>query len=344
LCKLLLGSLKKDEKDREVLGSVAFRKNSFDGNFPRAFKQLIRDVMKSMDAEIEAFIKYLKIEKNSSSHTIDNYLRDINHFMGFIKQQGISHFAAVSYATVRVYLTILYDKQYARKTVSRKISSLRSFYRYMLREEIVTDNPFFSTALPKQRKQLPKFLYYEELEQILSVCDCNDTLGQRDLALLELLYGTGIRVSECCNINLSDLDRANQLVLVKGKGKKERYVPIGSYAIQAVEHYIQHGRVELVGKHKGDQNALFVNHRGGRLTDRGIRTILDKIIKKASSTLHVSPHTLRHTFATHLLNEGADLRTVQELLGHENLSTTQIYTHVTKEQLRKVYQTCHPRA
>jgi integrase/recombinase XerC len=297
-----------------------------------------------MDADIDAFIKYLKIEKNSSSHTIDNYVRDIHHFMGFLKQQGIIHFAAVSYATVRVYLTQLYNQQYARKTVARKISCLRSFYRFMLREENVSENPFISTALPKQKKQLPKFLYYEELVQILSVCDKEGILGQRDLALLELLYGTGIRVSECCQINLADLDIDNKLVLVKGKGKKERYVPIGSYAIKAIENYLQNGRVELVKKQAIHTSALFVNHRGGRLTEMGVRTILDKIIKKASTTLHISPHTLRHTFATHLLNEGADLRSVQELLGHENLSTTQIYTHVTKEQLQKVYQSCHPRA
>jgi integrase/recombinase XerC len=231
----------------------------------------------------------------------------------------------------------------SRKSVARKISSLRSLYRFFMREGYCKDNPFSFASLPKKEWSIPKFLYEEELAKLFEVSDLSTPLGQRNQALLELLYATGIRVSECCGLTLEDLDFHMETILVTGKGNKQRYVPLGSYAQNILRIYIQDGRNKLLKK-KEPSSALFLNAKGGSLTDRGVRYILNDMIEKASLTMHMSPHMLRHTFATHMLNEGADLRTVQELLGHAHLSTTQIYTHVSKERLRSVYMQHHPRA
>lgn len=292
---------------------------------------------------LEPFLRYLEIEKQASEHTLLNYQRDIEDFYVFMRQQGISTIAAVSYADVRIYLTGLFERKLARQTISRKVSCLRSFFRYNVREEKLTDNPFTLVRLPKQHQRLPKFLYEEEITKLFLTEDLETPLGQRNQAILELLYATGIRVSECVALELDDLDLELGHALIMGKGKKERYVPIGSYAQDALEQYLQNGRLELSKRDKS-QNFVFLNHRGGHLTDRSVRTILNKMMEKASLTNHISPHVLRHTFATHLLNAGADLRAVQELLGHNELSTTQIYTHVTKERLRESYMNHHPRA
>ncbi|WP_425388530.1 tyrosine recombinase XerC [Bacillus solimangrovi] len=294
--------------------------------------------------QIRSFIEYLQIEKNCSPYTLEFYEKDIDDFVRFMKQQELTSFAAVSHFTVRLYYTHLHEKKYARKTVARKISALRSFFRFLVREVEVEENPFIYAALPKNERQLPKFLYMEELEQLFSVCDLSTPSGQRDQAILEMLYATGMRISECCALRISDVDFFVGTVLVKGKGRKERYIPFGSFAEQALHRYIDQGRRNFLQKASDEHNFLFVNSRGKRLTERGIRYILSKLVEKASLTIKVSPHMLRHTFATHLLNEGADLRSVQELLGHEHLSTTQTYTHVTKEHLQKVYMNHHPRA
>ncbi|ANX12274.1 tyrosine recombinase XerC [Fictibacillus arsenicus] len=290
------------------------------------------------------FLNYLMIEKNSSPFTIEHYEKDINDFTSFLKQQAIEGFAAVSYVLVRHYLVTLHEKKYARNTVARKISSMRSFYRFLNREKIVEENPFAMASLPKKAKMLPQFLYEKELEKLFNVSDISTPIGQRNQAILELLYGTGIRVSECCKLQLKDLDLFVEAALVKGKGKKERYVPIGSFAKEALERYISDGRKLLLEKTENRSDSLFLNYKGEPLSARSVRNILNKIIEESSLNIHISPHVLRHTFATHMLNEGADLRAVQELLGHSQLSSTQVYTHVTKDHLKKIYNNAHPRA
>ncbi|MBY6036103.1 tyrosine recombinase XerC [Fictibacillus nanhaiensis] len=290
------------------------------------------------------FLQYLMIEKNSSPYTIEHYEKDILDFTSFLKQQAIEGFAAVSYVLVRHYLVTLHEKQYARNTVARKISSLRSFYRFLNREKIVEQNPFAMASLPKKAKMLPQFLYEKELEKLFNVSDINTPIGQRNQAILELLYGTGIRVSECCKMQVKDLDLYVEAALVKGKGKKERYVPVGSFAKEALIRYIEDGRKLLLEKTENKTDSLFLNYKGEPLSARSVREILNKMIEQSSLTIHISPHVLRHTFATHMLNEGADLRAVQELLGHAHLSSTQVYTHVTKDHLKKIYNNTHPRA
>lgn len=300
--------------------------------------------MENVNKSLQLFKEYLQIEKNYSQYTIVHYEQSIEHFFEFLNRESITILSDVTYSDVRLYLTELYKKQYARRTVAKKISTLRSFFNFLLREKFISQNPFTLVSLPKREQKLPHFLYEKELEKLFSVSDVSTSIGQRDQALLELLYATGIRVSECCKLTLLDLDFSLGTVFVHGKGNKQRYVPFGSYAEQALTNYIQKGRKDLLEKASVHTNNLFLNFRGGPLTTRGVRLILNNMIKKTSSTIHISPHVLRHTFATHLLNEGADMRSVQELLGHESLSSTQVYTHVTKEHLRNIYLSSHPRA
>lgn len=291
---------------------------------------------------LQAFVDYLQVEKNASNHTIVNYERDINDFVQYMKQQNHPDFAAVSYATIRKYLTFLFDKQYGRRTIARKLSSLRSFYRFLEREGVIASNPFVLVSTPKQEKKLPHFFYAEDLAELFQTPDRNDPLGQRNAAILETLYASGMRVQELVSMNIEHIDFDIGVALVFGKGSKERYVPLGHFALTALDTYISDGRNDLVNDK--DERALFVNHRGGRLTDRSVRRILNAMIEQTSLTQHITPHKLRHTFATHLLEGGADLRTVQELLGHAQLSTTQIYTHVTNDHLRTIYKKTHPRS
>ncbi|RBP95236.1 integrase/recombinase XerC [Cytobacillus firmus] len=297
----------------------------------------------NVNVSLKLFIEYLQIEKNYSQYTIEHYQHDIGEFFMFMSEQAIADLTKVEYQDVRIYLTDLYDKKMSRKSVARKISSLRSFFKFLLREEEVAENPFALVSIPKAQKKLPEFFYEEEMMQLFNACEASSPLGQRNKALLELLYATGIRVSECSQIRIKDLDMYLSTVLVRGKGSKERYVPFGSFAQDALDTYINHGRKELLANGIVQEN-LFLNARGGPLTARGIRTILDKIIEKSSLTGKIHPHMLRHTFATHLMANGADMRTVQELLGHAFLSSTQVYTHVTNEYLKKTYMAHHPRA
>ncbi|SFB20703.1 tyrosine recombinase XerC subunit [Lentibacillus halodurans] len=289
-------------------------------------------------------MEYLQIEKNASPFTIQYYMDDLDNFFTFLQQENISCLQDVDHRVIRLYLTRLYERKLGRRSVSRKISSLKSFYRFLERNNQVTVNPFIHVGLPKAAKPIPGFLYMEELEKLFEVNDLADPIGQRNQALIEILYATGIRVSECRGIRLPDIDFTIGTMFIKGKGNKERYIPFGRFAEDALETYINDGREKLLDKAKSSNNYVFLNARGGPLTARGIRMVLNKIVEKAALTVHVHPHKLRHTFATHMLNEGADLRTVQELLGHENLSSTQIYTHVTKDRLRHVYMNSHPRA
>ncbi|WP_227935801.1 tyrosine recombinase XerC [Alkalihalobacillus deserti] len=293
---------------------------------------------------INQFLTYLQLEKNSSIHTINNYTRDILDFKSFMKIKRSNDFAAVSTQDVRDYLTLLFEKEYARKTVSRKISALRSFYMFHMREKHVSENVFATVVLPKSGERLPTFLYEEEMKELFDSLMGHEALDQRDRAILELLYATGMRVSECSQLSIHAIDLSIGTVLVIGKGRKERYTPIGAFACDALHDYIEDGRKKLLAKANNPTSALFLNYRGGQLSDRSIRTIVQTRMEKVSSNKRLRPHDIRHSFATHMLNNGADLRVVQELLGHEHLSTTQIYTHVTKDRLRDVYKHAHPRA
>lgn len=290
---------------------------------------------------IVEFHGYLEIEKNASPHTIKNYLKDIDNFLVYIHAKGINSFKDVNYIDVRGYLAILNEKNYSRRTISRKLSSLRTFYRFLIRENYLEINPFQLVSTPKLEKKLPSFLYPDEINELLSVPNTLKPLGKRNKAILEVLYASGMRVSELVSLDINSLDMNNGTALVFGKGSKERYVPLGSYSIESLIDYLENARATFKPR---DSKALFLNKDGGRLSDRSVRRMMDKYVKHLAMLKKISPHTLRHTFATHLLNSGADLRVVQELLGHVNISTTQIYTHITKERLQDIYNSYHPRA
>ncbi|MCD5322673.1 MULTISPECIES: tyrosine recombinase XerC [Pontibacillus] len=300
--------------------------------------------MDNNQRQIDLFTEYLQIEKNASSYTIHFYQSDLYSFREFLKREGGLCWREVDYPIIRVFLTELYDQKLSRRSVSRKLSSLRSFYRFLEREGLVESNPFLNVSLPKQENPIPSFLYEEELEKLFQVSNTEEPLGQRNQALLELLYATGMRVSECVSCTLADIDLELGTILVRGKGRKERYIPFGSFAKEALRYYIYNGRNSLIQKSGTETEAIWLNAKGTPLTDRGVRSVLSKMVEKAALTIHVHPHMLRHSFATHMLNEGADLRSVQELLGHEHLTSTQIYTHVTKDHLKKIYMNSHPRA
>lgn len=291
---------------------------------------------------LKSFMTYIQLEKNYSEHTVHHYEKDLEDFFLFLETEGIPDIRDVEYLHARNYVTNLYDETLSRTTISRKISSIRSFFKYGNREFGLSEAAFRSLYHPKKEERLPQFFYEEEMEALFRSVQGEDNLSLRNKALLELLYATGMRVSECVNIRMQDLDRHIQIVKVMGKGRKERYIPYGQFAHEALEHYIEEARPRLMKKQ--DHQGLFVNSRGELLTDRGIRHILSECMKKASINSTIYPHMIRHTFATHLLNNGADMRTVQELLGHSHLSSTQVYTHVTKEHLRKTYLNAHPRA
>ncbi len=296
-----------------------------------------------MEHYIFMFKKYLASERNFSDHTLINYevdLRDFNEFLEYAELQVNE----IDYQNARKYLAFLHRRSLSKTTISRKISCLRTYYKYLESKDFVDNNPFQMISLPKKNKKIPQFFYNKEIEELYKTIDLNDFLGERNLAIIEMLYGLGLRVSELCNLDISDISFDTNVVLVRGKGNKERLVPINTYCKEAVLNYISNTRKDLLMKSKSNTYILFLNHRGKKLTTRGIRDILTRLINKTSQIANISPHMLRHTFATHLLNNGADIRSVQELLGHSQLSTTQIYTHVSKDQLRKVYMESHPHA
>jgi tyrosine recombinase XerC len=282
---------------------------------------------------IEKFIRYLEIEKNYSSHTIINYRLDLDDFKKFL---GESDIEKVDYLALRKYLAVLKERNLKTRTMARRLSSLRSFFKFLTREGYLKTNPILSLSSPKQEKHLPLFLTEEEVTRLIESALPKDERGLRDRAILETFYSTGIRISELAGLNTQDIDFIAGIVKVMGKGKKERIVPIGDIAIATIRAYLE--------KRKKQADALFLNRSGRRITDRGIRDIVQKYLRIASIKQGVSAHTLRHSFATHLLNRGADLRSVQELLGHVNLATTQIYTHLTTDRLKSVYDKAHPRA
>lgn len=287
---------------------------------------------------LKEYLEYLKYQRNYSEETIHSYSIDIEEFLNYINSEAIK-FNKVDYDTVRLWLMYLDKKKDKSTTVSRKISALRGFYKYLINNKIMENNPFSLVSLPKKERYLPRFFYYNELEEMFQVPKLNTALGQRDRLILEMLYATGVRVSELVNIKLSDISKEEIKVL--GKGNKERFVEFGDYAESILELYLNEGYKKLNTK---NIDYLFLNNRGEQLTTRGVRYILDRVIRQTTIDKKISPHMLRHSFATHLLNEGCDLLTVQELLGHESLSATSIYTHVTNDRLKEVYFKCHPRA
>lgn len=287
----------------------------------------------------EAYLYMLKVERQFSNHTLKSYYDDIHQFNDFLQQEHLD-LNSFEYKDARNFLSFLYSKNLKRTTVSRKISTLRSFYEYwMTRDESVV-NPFVQLVHPKKEQYLPHFFYEEEMEALFKTVSSDAKKGLRDRIILELLYATGIRVSELVNIREQDLDMSSPGVKVLGKGNKERFIPFGEFCKQSIEAYLSQFKPKL----NSDHNFLLVNMKGAPITERGVRFVLNDVVKRTAGVTDIHPHKLRHTFATHMLNEGADLRTVQSLLGHVNLSTTGRYTHVSNEQLRKVYLNAHPRA
>ena len=286
------------------------------------------------------YIDYLQAERNASVYTVRNYTNDLLEFFDFAREKEIKSLKEINKQTLRGYLAHLMERGFAKSSIARKLSAIRSFYRYLLREEMVSSSPVATTTSPRLDRRLPSFLTAEEAKQLVESPDMSQPQGQRDRALLELLYASGLRVSELVSINVAQVDLNTNEIRVWGKGSKERVVLIGSPAARALTTYISQGRPKLLGEKRN--SALFVNRYGGRLPARRIQKILEKYARIIGKKVH--PHMLRHTFATHLLDGGADLRVVQELLGHAKLTSTQIYTHVTQSQARKIYLSAHPLA
>jgi len=332
---------------------------------------------------VEAFISYLLDERHFSPYTARCYGVDLRQYGEFIaesqnvdatmeqerevfearRKNPVSRQPSDVVATLgpptitggifkaevnslRAFLARLDEHEYSSATMARKIATLRSFYRWLDRIELVASNPMLLIRTPRQNKRLPKAIDVGQVEQLLAAPDDSDLLGARDRAILETLYSTGIRVSELVGINRPDIDVTGQAMIVRGKGKKERMVPLGSHALRSLQHYVTMLEDDpRSAQHAGDPEApLFINKHGGRLSTRSVRRKVSKYLAKAGLDPDISPHTLRHSFATHLLDNGADLRSVQELLGHQSLSTTQVYTHLTTQRMRQAYDDAHPRA
>ena len=285
------------------------------------------------------FLNMLKVERNFSAHTLKSYHDDLVQFNHFLEQELIN-LRTFEYKDARNYLSYLYSQNLKRTTVSRKISTLRTFYEFWMTQDETIINPFVQLVHPKKENYLPQFFYEEEMEALFETVAKDTKKGLRDRVILELLYATGIRVSELVNIQLKDIDMSLPGVKVLGKGNKERFVPFGEFCRQSIEQYLREFKPIQHTKH----SFLLVNMNGAPITERGVRYVLNDVVKRTAGVTEIHPHKLRHTFATHLLNQGADLRTVQSLLGHVNLSTTGRYTHVSNQQLRKVYLNAHPRA
>ncbi len=293
-----------------------------------------------MEKEIDRFIEYLKYQRNYSDFTCNNYNKDLNEYNSFILSNKINY-KNMDYNEAKEYVIYLNKKNDAKSTISRKLSSLRTFYKYLVLNNKVESNPFLLVSSPKKEKRIPKFINYNNMEEILNVPNIKTKEGQRERVILEVLYASGVRVSELVNIKLKDIDFSNKNILILGKGSKERLVSFGDYALEYINLYLKEGRKLLLDGVKSDY--LIVGKKSEKLTTRRVEQIIDDIIKKTSIKLNITPHMFRHTFATHLLDNGCDLLVVQELLGHASLSSTEIYTHVSNEHLREVYLKCHPR-
>jgi len=324
-------------------------------------------------AIFQEFLNYLKFEKRFSEHTAKCYGADLTQFGEFlcwragdgpvaevISPENQDYGAATAVATkadvqldqlvlkaqtdeLRAYLGFLNEKKYSKSTIARKLATLRSFYKFLVKRGRLDSNPVTTIRTPKQDKKLPRFLEYDEVKRLLETPPIDTWLGARDRAIMETLYSTGMRVSELVGLNMDDVDFLGEVVHIRGKGKKERIAPISSSALQVIQHYMEFRSRRAQSSPNFDSKVLFVNKHGRRLSTRSVRRKMDKYLKMAGLDPAISPHTLRHSFATHMLNNGADLRSVQELLGHQSLSTTQVYTHLGTARLKEVYQTAHPR-
>jgi integrase/recombinase XerC len=298
---------------------------------------------------IDNFLIFLQVEKNASTCTVEGYQKDLFHGLDFFagelkKEDAELHPAEIDRSLFRHYLAYLQNMGLKRTTIARRLAAWRSFYRYLCREKIVKDNFLNMVATPKIEKKLPRFLYEDEVKLLLESSGREHCLDQRNRAILETLYGGGIRVSEMVGLDVGDLDLASGYIRVLGKRGRERLVPLGACAVEALQKYLREGRLFILNQRKKFGSAVFLNWWGDRLTGRGVNKIIARYVRQTGLGKGISPHTLRHSFATHMLNAGADLRSVQELLGHKRLSTTQIYTHITGERLKRVYQKAHPRA
>ena len=310
---------------------------------------------------ISRFLDYIDGERNFSAHTVRSYAADLVQFARYLAADPGADLTAdelpeeddldagrIEHAMldadpmqVRGFLAMMRNSGYSKSTVARKLASLRSFYKYLVRTGRLESSPVSVLRTPRQDRRLPKFLDIQQIDALLAAPDTATILGARDRAILETIYSAGLRISELTGLNVEDLDELGEVLRIRGKGRKERLVPLGAKAIEAIDAYLARRKSEAGGTPAG---ALFVNRSGKRLTDRSIRRKLDGYLLAAGIDIHVSPHVLRHSFATHMLNAGADLRSVQEMLGHENLSTTQIYTHITSRRLKEVYDRTHPLA
>ena len=317
--------------------------------------------MSNLRGWIEKYLAYLEFQRNASPHTIRNYRSDLDQFYEYltVTPEGEARpepdLEQIDNLTIREFLGVLYKRQHRKTSVARRLATLRSFLNFLSAQGAIRTNPAKIVASPRQEKRLPEYLMTDAVVSLIEAPETSTSLGKRDRAILELLYATGLRVSELVGMDVGDIDLGEGLVRVLGKGRKERLVPFGDKARDAVEDYLG-ARSELLkrkpapspaGRNRASQtdaDAVFLNARGGRLTTRSVGNIVDRYVAGLAQRMKVHPHTLRHTFATHMLNAGADLRSIQELLGHESLSTTQKYTHVSTEQLVRIYQTCHPRA
>ncbi|MGQ9684132.1 MAG: site-specific tyrosine recombinase XerD [Anaerolineae bacterium] len=302
-----------------------------------------------MEEQIGSFLKSLEVEKGYSVNTLIAYRNDLQQFLRFLKEQSAGRTPVNAWSDVTKQDLIAFilflkgEREYSSATVARKVAAVKSYFHHLLTERHIADDPSASLDSPKVRKYLPKAISKEEVDMLLAAPMASDSArGRRDRAILELLYATGMRVSEVVNLDIGDVDIASGTVRCLGKGNKERVIPIYDRAIRSVEDYIERARMQLAKK--PEQKALFLNHRGNRLTRQGLWLIIKRYVQELGIKAPVTPHTLRHSFATHLLNGGADLRNVQELLGHANISTTQVYTQVSSERLRTAYDEAHPRA
>lgn len=296
-----------------------------------------------MEDQLKDFIHYMVVEKGLAKNTVVSYERDLKSYVQYIqKVEQVTTFHEVTRLHILGFLHHLKESGKSSKTMARHIASVRSFHQFLLRERVVEHDPTVHIETPQGERKLPKVLSVDEVEALLQIPKAVNAFGLRDKAMLELLYATGLRVSELIDLNLSDVHLTMGFVRCVGKGNKERIIPLGRLATEAIQAYIERGRHELLGKKTVD--ALFLNHHGNRLSRQGFWKILKKLAKEANIQKELTPHTLRHSFATHLLENGADLRAVQEMLGHADISTTQIYTHVSKTRLKDVYKQFHPRA
>ncbi len=298
-----------------------------------------------LQGQIAQFLRYLRTERNASEHTLKSYREDLAALADYLSDDaGVApRLGDVAMLDLRDYVAALHEADYARATIARRLASLRSLFRFGRREGWVQTNLASALRTPKKAKRLPHFLSGDEIDRLLSAPPAGQPLGLRDRAMLETLYSGGLRVSELVGVNDGDLDLEEGIVRVRGKGKKERLSPLGSHAVRAIRAWLKKRRLAADEK-SGPAAPAFVNKFGRRLTTRSVARLLEKYLKQTGLDLRTTPHTLRHSFATHLLNHGADIRSVQELLGHQSLSTTQIYTHVTTANLREVYERSHPRA